>query len=70
MNLLENANIRLPNGICLAGVSDPAARGFGEPVPDIVKAVRGIPQGSFILLLAHWRRRRPAGSQLRAVSFS
>ena len=47
------ANVRLPNGIYLAGVSDPAARGFGEPVPDIAKALHGIPKGSFILLLAH-----------------
>ena len=53
LNLLENLHVRLPNGIYLAGVSDPAARGFGEPVPDIAKALHGIPQGSFILLLAH-----------------
>ncbi len=53
LQILENANVRLPNGICLAGVSDPAARGFGEPVPDVAKAVHEIPKGSFILLLAH-----------------
>ena len=64
MNLLENLHVRLPNGIYLAGVSDPAARGFGEPVPDIVKAVRGIPQGRFILLLAH----RPGQAHAAAKS--
>ena len=53
LKILENANVRLPNGICLAGVSDPAARGFGEPVPDVAKAVHEVPKGAFILLLAH-----------------
>lgn len=53
LQILENANVRLPNGICLAGVSDPAARGFGEPVPDVAKALHEIPAGTFILLLAH-----------------
>ena len=64
LNLLENLHVRLPNGICLAGVSDPAARGFGEPVPDIAKALHGIPQGSFILLLAH----RPGQAHAAAKS--
>ncbi len=64
LNLLENLHVRLPNGIYLAGVSDPAARGFGEPVPDIAKALHGIPQGSFILLLAH----RPGQAHAAAKS--
>ena len=53
LKILENSHVRLPNGIFLAGVSDPAARGFGEPVPDLAKALHKIPSGQFILLLAH-----------------
>jgi len=46
---------------CRTGFTWP---GFGEPVPDIAKALHGIPQGSFILLLAH----RPG--QVRAAAKS
>ena len=53
VKILENSSVRLANGIYLAGVSDPAARGAGEAVPDIGKALLGIPSGKFILLLAH-----------------
>ena len=67
LKILENANVRLPNGIYLAGVSDPAARGFGEPVPDIAKALHGIPQGSFILLLAHRPGQAHAAAQQGVV---
>ena len=34
-------------------MSDPAARGLGEPVPDVAKALHEIPKGTFVLLLAH-----------------
>lgn len=53
LRLLENSHVRLPNGIFLAGITDPAARPFGEPVPDLRKALHGIPEKSFVLLLAH-----------------
>ena len=53
MQRLENAHVRLPNGIFLAGITDPAARSFGEAMPDLGKALHGIPRGAFVLLLAH-----------------
>ena len=67
LNILENENVRLPNGICLAGVSDPAARGFGEPVPDIAKAVHAVPKGTFILLLAHRPGQAPDAAQKKVA---
>ncbi|MBO4632639.1 MAG: metallophosphoesterase, partial [Lentisphaeria bacterium] len=53
LRMLENSQVRLPAGIYLAGVTDPAAQSFGEAVPDLKKALHGIPRDSFILLLAH-----------------
>lgn len=56
LRMLENSCVRLSCGIRLAGVTDPAAARTGEGVPDLKKALHGVPAGDFILLLAH----RPA----------
>ena len=59
IRMLENAHFRLPSGIWLVGVTDPAALRVGGTVPDLKKALRGIPESAFMLLLAH----RPAQAQ-------
>ena len=64
IRLLENANARLPNGIWLAGVTDSAAEKFHAAMPDLQKALHGIPAGSFIVLLYH----RPKQAKLAAES--
>lgn len=53
IRLLLNENCRLPNGIILSGVTDPAARRMGGEAPDLEKALKGIPANSFVVLLAH-----------------
>ena len=60
IKLLVNTWVRLPNGVCLAGVGDKAAENFfegsrlrevyGENLP---KALAGIPGESCTVLLAH-----------------
>ena len=62
ISLLENANARLPNGIWLAGVTDAAAEKYHTVMPDLQKALHGIPAGSFIVLLYH----RPAQTEFAA----
>ncbi|MBO4649013.1 MAG: metallophosphoesterase [Lentisphaeria bacterium] len=62
IRLLENRHEQLPGGIYLAGVTDPAAYRMGGAVPDLEKALLGIPAGSFVLLLAH----RPDGADRAA----
>ena len=62
--LLENANARLPNGIWLAGVTDAAAERYRGDMPDLQKALHGIPAGSFIVLLYH----RPALTEFASAS--
>ena len=51
--MLENSNRLLPGKVALAGVTDPTARRFGEEMPDLDKALRGIPVGYCRILLAH-----------------
>lgn len=42
-----------PEGIVLAGVTDPAASRMGGEMPDVKKALHGSPPGAFRILLAH-----------------
>jgi len=53
LRMLENEHSELPNGIWLAGVADPAGKRTGDVLPDLSKALKGIPDNRFILLLAH-----------------
>lgn len=54
IDMLENGHV-LPAGkkLVLAGVTDPAARLRHMETPDVEKALRGAPEGSFRILLAH-----------------
>ncbi len=56
IKMLINENIRLPQGICLAGIADPAARRTHAPEPDLRQSISGIKDEEFTILLAH----RPA----------
>lgn len=51
VRMLQNEHVSLPGrpGITLAGVTDPA----GGELPDVAKALDGVPAGDFRLLLAH-----------------
>lgn len=52
--MISNEHRFLKNGtLALAGMSDPAARIEGEEEPNLPKALRGIPQGTPVLLMAH-----------------
>lgn len=42
-----------PKGLVLAGVTDPVSARAGEEMPDVQKALRGVPPGAFRILLAH-----------------
>ena len=53
MVMLENSHRLLPHKIALAGVTDPTARRFDEEMPDFDKALRGIPEDHYRILLAH-----------------
>ncbi|MDD3153972.1 MAG: metallophosphoesterase [Victivallaceae bacterium] len=53
IKMLLNSHTQLPNGIILAGVTDPAAARMGEIPPDIAGALAQAPRDSFQILLAH-----------------
>ena len=59
MCMLANAHVAITRGnaqIVLAGVTDPAARSHGQPVPDIDLALAGAPENAPVILLAHQPR--------------
>ncbi|MDR3177105.1 MAG: metallophosphoesterase [Desulfovibrio sp.] len=49
--------------IVIAGITDPAAAGFGLPPPDCRAALRGAPENATRILLAH----RPTGAEQNAT---
>ena len=51
--MLENSHRLLPGKLAVAGITDPDARWFGEPSPDLDAALRDIPKTSFKLLISH-----------------
>ncbi len=53
IKFLLNSHVQLPNKVVLAGITDSAARRFHLPMPDMDKAVAGVPEKSFVILLAH-----------------
>lgn len=54
LRLLNNEHEVLePQGLVIAGVTDPDAQGFGQEEPNVEKACNGAPAGMPILLLAH-----------------
>ena len=53
IRMLNNEHEVLPCGIAFAGVPDPAAKSRGLPVPDLDKALSGIPEGVPVILLEH-----------------
>ena len=60
--MLENAHTTITRGdaeLVLAGVTDPAARNFGQPVPNIGAALANAPTGAPVILLAHQPRMAP-----------
>ena len=53
VNMLTNSSRRLPNGIVLLGVTDPAASRFGAAPPDLRRAGAGTDPAEVKILLAH-----------------
>lgn len=59
MRVLENAHavINRDGGeLVLAGVTDGSARAFGQPAPDLSRAIQGAPVGAPVILLDHQPR--------------
>nr|WP_111298319.1 metallophosphoesterase [Paracoccus saliphilus] len=53
---LANSHVVIRRGsadLVLAGVTDPAAGGYGEVRPDVLSALTDIPQGAPVVLMAH-----------------
>ena len=53
LRMLPNERMELSNGIVLAGVTDPASKRMGGELPDLAKALDGLPQGKCVILLSH-----------------
>ena len=53
IRMLLNESVRLPNGIILGGVTDPAAKRFAEELPDPEKAAGKCSVSECRILLAH-----------------
>lgn len=53
ITMLLNRSVKLPNGVFLGGVTDPAAKRAGEEPPDPAKAAKGISGGDCAILLSH-----------------
>ena len=53
VTMLLNRSVKLPNGVYLAGTTDPAAKRFWEELPDVEKAAEGIKPEDCAILLAH-----------------
>ena len=53
LTVLENAHRLAAPHFAVAGVTDPAARLRGLPMPDLDAALKDIPADAFVLLLAH-----------------
>ena len=53
ITMLLNRSVRLPNGIYLAGTTDPGAKRRWEEMPDVRKAAEGIKPEDCSILLAH-----------------
>jgi len=61
--LNEHAVLQMEGGtLVLAGVTDPAASRFGEPLPDIAAALAGVAADEPVILLSH----RPTGAGAHA----
>ncbi len=57
IRMLPNAHVVLLNGkLVLAGVTDPAAFSRGGELPDVEKALKGVPPGTAKILMAHQPR--------------
>lgn len=59
IKILLNESAVLSNGIAVAGIADPAAERTGESLPDIERALQGIPAGTPVLLMSHQPRMAP-----------
>ena len=70
LNVLRNCGVRMLinnwempcENLVLAGVTDLAAKRMGKELPDVEKAVMGVPEGSFKILLAHQPKLAPAAA--------
>lgn len=51
--MLENSHRMIHPKFAVAGITDPAAEKYALPGPDLDAALAGIPEGAFVLLLAH-----------------
>lgn len=64
ITMLENENRRSAPGFSVAGVTDPAALRHGGEPPDPKRALAGVPEGDFKLLLAHQLRHTREAAEL------
>lgn len=63
IRMLNNGNVILDEKkVAVAGVTDPAASRRGEVLPDIPRALDGVPRGFVRILLAHQPRLAPEAS--------
>ena len=53
VNMLDNKNVVLDCGVAIAGVPDRAARRRMPPTPSLNEALKGIPENTPVVLLAH-----------------
>ncbi len=53
VRILINENSRVSENFFIAGIDDPTGKRTGKREPDIKKALKDIPPGSFIILLSH-----------------
>lgn len=64
ISMLENSHRMIRPDFAVAGITDPAAVKHHLPGPDIAAALKDIPPGAFILLLAHRPQFCVAASEL------
>ncbi|WP_323028996.1 metallophosphoesterase [Castellaniella defragrans] len=65
LDMLENAHVAIRRGdaaLAVAGITDRQAASFGQPRPDLDAALKGLPPGVPVILLAH----RPEGAARHA----
>lgn len=66
LRVLENGNVAIPargETLYIAGVTDDAAARFGDTLPDLSRALGGVPASAPTILMAH----RPGGAGLAAA---
>jgi predicted MPP superfamily phosphohydrolase len=56
LTMLENSHVQIEHRgavLALAGLTDPQAASFGQAMPDLPRAMQGVPPGMPVILLQH-----------------